>query len=215
MSRSRFMVEYLCEEKSSIHRSGLCILPQNPQMLNTARNVAQSLSPISHFKSTATSTANNNVASVSGNTNYDTSDNPAYQTVVDLDATTNRRVWVGLTSQTSATMGASATPAASYAAFRYDTSAGDTNWMCVTRGGAAAPTATNSGIAASTTAVELEVILVQTTVAEFKINGVLVCTVSTTLPAASTLMRYSNSITNLANGTARTLRTGWVYVEHN
>jgi hypothetical protein len=46
-----------------------------------------------------------------------------------------QRCWCGLTDQTLATMNGSANPAGNYAAFRFDTSAGDTVFQCITKDG--------------------------------------------------------------------------------
>ena len=45
VNRSRDMVEWMCYQPSTILRSGLCILHQNPQTLNTANGAARSYLP--------------------------------------------------------------------------------------------------------------------------------------------------------------------------
>ena len=53
----------------------------------------------------------NTVNHVSGNTNYNTSNNIVYQSYVAIPVNTVVRVWVGTSNQTAATMSASANPA--------------------------------------------------------------------------------------------------------
>ena len=53
VNRSRDMVEWMCYQPLSILRSGLCILHQNPRLLNTASNAAQSSPTAIHNGNTA------------------------------------------------------------------------------------------------------------------------------------------------------------------
>jgi hypothetical protein len=159
----------------------------------------------------ATANALNNIAGISGNTNYNSSGKIGYQTYISLPATATMRVWAGVTNQTAATMAGSANPAGTYAAFRYDTGAGDTTWRCITRDGTTQNNQ-NSGINISTSGFKLEIVISSGSV-EFMVNGVTVCTNTTNLPTANTLLRASNTITNLVNGVDN-LRIGWVYVEY-
>jgi hypothetical protein len=148
----------------------------------------------------------------SANLNYNSSAKIGYQTYASINANTTARVWLGMTDQTSATMYASANPAGNYASFRYDTGAGDTNWMCVTKDGAT-QNIQNSGIApVAGTGYKFEIIIVAGTVVEFRINGNSVCNNTTNLPTANTMLRYVNAIRNLANG-VRTLNNAWIYIE--
>jgi hypothetical protein len=160
----------------------------------------------------ATTNANGNVGGPYGTaTTYNRSSNPTYQTYVQVTSTASERVWVGMTNQTAATMGASANPAGNYAAFRYDTSvAGETTWKCITRDGTT-QTINNSGVTVTTTGIRMEIIIGASSVV-FKIDGTVVCTNTTNLPAAATMMRFSNSITNLSAAT-HSLRIAWIYVE--
>ncbi len=161
----------------------------------------------------ATGAGANSDSGISGNTNYNTSANPTMQTNIRLASTTNTRNWVGFTNQTLATMNGLANPAGIYAAFRYDTSAGDVNWQCITKNGGAQSIA-NSTVAASTANVELEVSIVTGTSVVFKINGAIVCTSITNLPAANTMTRYVASRRNLAAG-AQSIQVAWMYLESN
>ena len=159
----------------------------------------------------ATANGGNNDAGIVGNTNYNTSSNPSMQANIRLVSTASTRNWAGFTNQTLATMNGAANPAGIYAAFRYDTSALDTNWQCITKNGGAQAIA-NSGVAASTNEVEMEIIIVGTTRVEFKIDGVLVCTSTTNLPAANTMMRYDVSRRNLVAG-AQSIQVAWLYID--
>lgn len=158
----------------------------------------------------ATTSTNGNVTDIFGNTNYVVSNNPDFQTYVALTATTNIRLWMGLTDQTAATMAASANPVGNYAAFRYDTSASDTTYKCVTKNGTT-QTVTNSGTTVSTAGHKFEVII-SGSQAEFKIDGVDVCTNTATLPASTSLMRYTDSATTLTAAVAH-FRVAWAYIE--
>lgn len=159
----------------------------------------------------ATGAVAGNVNHHSGNTNYSTTSDISYQTYISLPATTTVRVWAGVTNQTAATMSGSANPAGRYAAFRYDTGAGDANWKCVTKDNVT-QNVVDSGIAIATTGFRLEVILT-TASATFKINGVEVCTTANNLPGAGVLFRYTNSVTTLA-AVARNIRVSWVNIEN-
>ncbi len=146
------------------------------------------------------------IAGVSGNTIY-TGDRLIYQTHLD-PTNTSVRIWAGLTTEDIATMGASATPAGEFAAFRYDTGAGDATWKCITRDGATATT-TDSGVAIVDDQ-KFEILLDDGVRAVFKINGQAVCNITTTLPSA--IYRVVNSITALDAAT-KSIYTGWIYVE--
>ncbi|MEI6237305.1 MAG: hypothetical protein WCP03_01750, partial [Candidatus Saccharibacteria bacterium] len=161
----------------------------------------------------ATANANGNYYGISGNTNYNSSLNPSFQTYVQLPATTTERAWAGITSATHAVMAAANNPAGNFAAFRYDTATDGTTWRCVVKNGTTiTPNPTNNtGVTATTAGVDLEIVLSGTNAA-FKINGVEVCNLSANLPAANTNLRYVNSISNLAVG-VRNMRIGWIYLD--
>lgn len=131
-----------------------------------------------------------------------------YQTHLDPSQDTVR-IWAGLTTEDLATMAASATPAGSFAAFRYDVGAGDATWKCITRDGVSATTA-DSGIAIADDQ-KFEIVLDDGTRALFKINGQIVCTVNTTVPSDN-VYRVVNSITAL-DADVKTIYVGWIYVE--
>lgn len=160
----------------------------------------------------ATTATINTVNHVSGNTNYNTSNNIVYQSYVAIPVNTVVRVWVGTSNQTAATMSASANPAGYYAAFRYDTVAGDVNYQCITKNNVA-QNIIDSGIAPGTVGHKLEIIESLTEVV-FRIDGVRVCRSTTNLPAANTMMRYTNTVTTL-EAIIKNLRVGWIYIESN
>ncbi|MFZ1257995.1 MAG: right-handed parallel beta-helix repeat-containing protein, partial [Candidatus Saccharimonas sp.] len=161
------------------------------------------------FPTTATL---NSAAGNSGNINYDTDNNITYQTYAAIPATTLTRVWLGVTNQILAIMGASANPAGNYAAFRYDTSVGDTNFMCVTKN-VTTINAVSSGVPIDTAGHEFEIRQSPTEVT-FYIDGVRRCTNTTSLPIANTLLRYVNSVTTL-EAVIKSLRVSFVYIESN
>ncbi|HVI69355.1 MAG TPA: hypothetical protein VM581_02755, partial [Magnetospirillaceae bacterium] len=103
--------------------------------------------------------------------------------------------------------GASATPAGSYAAFRYDSSI-EATWKCVTRNGVSA-TVTDTGIAIAHDQ-KFEIVLEPGVRAVFKINGQTVCNVTATVPDA--LFRVVNSLTALG-AVIKTIYVGWIYVQ--
>ncbi|HWZ65737.1 MAG TPA: hypothetical protein VNX65_02980 [Patescibacteria group bacterium] len=158
----------------------------------------------------ATTAVSGNFTNIFGNTNYNSSTNPDFQTYVALTATTSERLWLGLTDQTSTTMAGAANPAGNYASFRYDTSAGDTTYKCITKAGVT-QTIVDSGTAISTSGHKFEIILTSSQ-AEFKIDGNDVCLVATNIPAANILMRYNDSVTTLTSAIAH-IRIAWAYIE--
>jgi hypothetical protein len=162
-----------------------------------------------------TSTTSGAVSDVVGNIQYNSSSYPDFQTYIKTgSAITSTRIWSGLTSTTPATMGASATPTAYYAAFRYDTSASDTKFECVYNNNGTATAVASSITVAASTGYKLEVIVGPSTL-DFKINGSDVCgsPISFTM-TANELLGYINSITTLST-TAVTLSTAWIYIDSN
>jgi len=158
----------------------------------------------------ATNNTNGNIAGINGNTNYNSSNNPGFQTYIQLPNTSNVRIWSGFTNQTRATIGGSNNPAGDIAAFRYDTATDGTTWRCVTKNNSTI-NVQNSGVTVGTAGVKLEIILSSGNVA-FKIDGVEVCNNTANLPRANQMLRYVNSITNLS-ASSRSLRVGWVYID--
>lgn len=104
-----------------------------------------------------------------------------------LTSTSNVRLWAGLTDQTGPTMSAAADPAGNYAAFRFDTAAGDTNWQCITKDGTTQGV-TDSGVAPTTSNALLEIAHTASSII-FRIDGVVVATRTANLPTAGTNLR--------------------------
>jgi hypothetical protein len=164
------------------------------------------LTPVAHFQSGAVS---GNYAGIAGDTNYYASYPTRFQAIIEATSSGNRRIWVGLTAETQANMAASATPATDYAAFRFDTSAGDTTWKCASDNGSGAPQLTDTGLP-GTTDYRVEIVhLVTKTV--FKVNGEKICEHSTKIPDGG-MLRLIQTLTTLT-ATARYIYIGWVYVE--
>jgi hypothetical protein len=171
----------------------------------TGGSVGASLLPMVWYDTAATT---GTLAGTSGVASY--SNFQVFQSSMEFSAgTTLERVWLGLTSATQATMAASATPAGHYAAFRYDTSAGDTKLKCVTNNNTT-PTIVDSGVGPTDYPTNRLEIINLTTHHVFKINGQTVCDIATTLP--SSFMRVAGSVTTLSNA-VRGLYIGWFYIE--
>lgn len=98
--------------------------------------------------------------------------------------TTSMRAWIGWTDHNYATMYGSASPSANVAAFRYDTTASDTNYQCKTSTGGGTFTSTDSGVAADTSDHVFKIIETNATSWKFYIDGSLVCTHTTNLPSS-------------------------------
>lgn len=120
------------------------------------------------------------------------------------------RLWVGVFSNT---VDASATPSVHMAAFRYDTAAdGTAFWRTVTNNGGAASHAVNatSVVVAIDTVYRFEIRLLASSV-EFYINGSLVRTESSSLPAATQLLGYGVRVTTLT-AAARSIKWGRIAI---
>jgi hypothetical protein len=112
------------------------------------------------------------------------------------------RTWIVFTSATSAaftSLGGSDTPAQSFVGFRASTTIGG-NWFAVT-GNGAATTAVDTGVARSQTVAQTFRIEWDRngTQVRFYIDTSLVATISATLPADTTAMRYLMAVTNLTS----------------
>ena len=141
--------------------------------------------------------------------------NTLFQSLAGLNRSTNVRCWIGLTSATGATMGGSAAPAASsYACFRYDTSASDAAWQCCTSD-ASSQTVVSSGVSVNTSANQNFAIQCAAGSSDinFYINGALVATIATHLPASSTAMAGILNITTLVTPFTAQLVTSRVTVQ--
>ena len=115
----------------------------------------------------------------------------------DVSDITGSRIWVGVFS---ADPFASATPALSYIAFRYDTGAdGTAFWRCVTDNGSGSPTVTTSASSiAINTSYDLRFEVGASSVAFYVNNGASpVCTHTTTLPGSTTAMGWQFGVKSL------------------
>jgi len=114
------------------------------------------------------------------------------------DATTNRRIWLGIfqTSLSQSTIFGSDTLATGeYIAFRYSTVAGDTVWQCVVCDGAT-QNVVSSGVAPDTKSHAFNIVSTDGTSIKFYIDGALVATVTSNIPATRNLAYYLAGVTN-------------------
>ena len=115
--------------------------------------------------------------------------------MIGLLRTTDIRAYVGVVDSTSgASIGGNdnnaTASAAKYAYFRYSTVAGDTVWQAITSNGTT-QTVTSTGITPDTNGHTFAVIFNDAAPnITFYIDGVLVATITTTLPPANTNMKY-------------------------
>lgn len=116
--------------------------------------------------------------------------------------TTELRSFYGLVSAT--TLMSSDTPAQSYVAFRFSTTASDANWKCVSDNGSGTPTVTDSGVAyAADTVYTMKIDCSDPASIKFYINEALVATVTTTLPATNTDLAWFARVRNTGSTTAK------------
>lgn len=162
----------------------------------------------------ATSSAVTGSASFIESTNliYWTGRNIRAQFFSQITDFTAGRMWVGMASGNNS---GSDSPAVSQASFRASKTVPDTNFQCVTGDGSGSQTVTDSGIAVDTNFHRFEIIFndnLATPNVQFFIDGALVATNTTHLPAASTAMVAVVSFTATTNS-ARVCRAAWLYVE--
>lgn len=178
-------------------------------------NAADDNEPVSQVFSTVT---NNAEFGSAGTTIYraDPYDITAQFMVGQTQTSSTKRVWVGLTSETTANQLNTATPAANFAAFRYDTAL-ETTWQCVT-GDGASTTATDTGVTVDTDGHTFEIVINKNAGnVEFYIDNNLECTHDSTdtLPGSSAHanMRWIAKGKNLTGGgTATGLRIGYAFI---
>lgn len=141
--------------------------------------------------------------------NYQFKDSLFYKTAFTFGATpANVRVWLGLSDQIGSTQAGAANPAGNYVCFRFDTSAGDTHWQCVTKDGTT-QTIVDSGIAPVSGvrqrfAIDLDPDANKIT---FYIEGNLVGTITTHMPALTTNLRWL-MVGNVLSGSAQLVYGG-------
>jgi type II secretory pathway pseudopilin PulG len=123
------------------------------------------------------------------------------------------RGWVGMTSATWSEITAADNPSSfPTAAFRFSTSAEDTNWMIYTSDGTtSAATATTVAADVNPHRFTIEFDLSNSQI-KFYIDGVLAGTSATALPAGSQLLRWLMAATTL-EGVDKSADAGWVYIE--
>ncbi|HEY2003645.1 MAG TPA: hypothetical protein VGH44_00845 [Candidatus Saccharimonadia bacterium] len=123
------------------------------------------------------------------------------------------RVWVGMTNSTLTGGDGSGV---SFVGLRYSTSAGDTDWQCVSNAGGATPTTADTGVAVNT-GHYYDVIV------DESVSGEIICSIAddggayrtvydTTVPAAATTLFPELSITTLTTA-ARSLEAEYLYLE--
>lgn len=125
--------------------------------------------------------------------------------LMNLNRTTNNggavnRFWIGISDDASnppTTMGGSDAPAGQFVAFRFSNGTGgpgDTHWKCITNnndGSGASPTVVDSGVTPDTNFHLFSIVATDSVPnVKFYIDGVLVATITTTLPATGKVMRW-------------------------
>lgn len=117
------------------------------------------------------------------------------------------RIWIGAHNDGAIGTDTPGTSGIDGLVFRYSTPAGDTNWMAGSFDGAS-QTFTDTGIAVAVdTRYVMRIKVVSTSSVEYYINGTLVATLTTTLPASTTSIDFGYCHTvNAVAGTARTIR---------
>lgn len=133
-----------------------------------------------------------------------------FRAYVGMGSTVNLRTWIGLSELAGAEPGTDS-PGFAGAWFRYSTSAGDTNFKCVTCSGGC--TVTDSGVAADTNRHLFEISWTGTAY-QFKIDNTAVCTNTNNLPPAGTAYAPVVRLRTLENA-SKTLDIGGVYLETN
>lgn len=158
------------------------------------------------FKTTSTSGTQ---ADIFGNANYVMGRNVSFQTYNKISATANARLWISLSDQTVATMGASDNPAGNYAGFWYCNDASTacqkngssfdaTTFWCVSKDNST-QTLTDSSVTVDTNWHRFQITFNDSTPnAVFSIDGSAVCTLTTHLPASGALMLRNLSYRTLS-----------------
>jgi hypothetical protein len=134
-----------------------------------------------------------------------------FSALVKLDETAQERAWVGLTTRAFSTMMGSDTPIDTVA-FRRSTIAGDTNWQCYSSSGAANGV-TDSGVAADT-AVHLFELEFEGSDVRYYIDGVLVATRNTDMPASGTNVFPNIGVLTNEN-VAKNIKIGHVFLQED
>lgn len=110
-----------------------------------------------------------------------------------LGPATNVRCWIALTDSLGASFGASDTPSGNFIGFRFSTAAGDTHWQAITQlTNTSSTTKVDTGISVNTSVQQQFAVIATTTSVLFYIDGNLVATTTTNIPAG-VKMRYAMS----------------------
>lgn len=122
------------------------------------------------------------------------------------------RLWIGLTS---AAMMAGDTPSVSYVAFRYAPATdGTAFWRCVSDSGTGTPQSTTTTAAiATSTRYQLKIDCSDPASIKFYIDGALVATHATTIPATATTLGINVQIRTLEN-VSKAIRISRVHLRH-
>lgn len=132
----------------------------------------------------------------------------SYQGYHILTSTSGVRWWHGFLQDIDFTEAGSDNPGGDRAAFRYSTSAGDTNFKCVTKDNTT-QNVQDSGVAADTNGHLFAIIESPGVSYTFYIDGVLRCTNSANLPRTNQLMRMGLGGMEL-NAVAKKMRMSWM-----
>jgi hypothetical protein len=132
-----------------------------------------------------------------------------FQAYFKATTTTSVRDWLGMTNTGVGTMDGNSAPTASYVAFRYDTTAGDSDYQCVSSNGSSHTIVATTVTPTAGHKFEIDLTSSQ---AIYLIDGTVVCTITTNLPAANASMIMDiGGATETAS--AMTFDVGWVYVQ--
>ena len=126
----------------------------------------------------------------------------ATQARVALSQTTTIRAWIGMSVNYQSTLQADI-PACALAMFRYSTHAGDSTWKAITQtASGAAQTVTDTGVAVDTNFHTFAIVPTAAGIQKFYIDGILVASISTTLPLPNQPMHYTVLVDNITFATA-------------
>lgn len=169
------------------------------QVLGTAANVAPTATVAGHRSYTSAASGSVNISAGAevnagagaGNSAYAFGSTAWYAGSIRLNNTANARYWIGMADVGTSDMTgpsavfASDTPNRNYCMFRYSSTT-DTTLKAVCATSNAAQTVVDTGIAPDTTLPQLFQINNRTSAVDFYINGTLVATVSSNIPAGAT-----------------------------
>jgi hypothetical protein len=163
----------------------------------------------------ATGAVLNNQSGVHGANNWRSHAKLTWQAVVRFGASIAvERFWAGMSNVSGVTLLGTDTPGtATYgvAAFRYSTAAGDTTLKAVTSNGATQTVADTGVTVAVSTSYKLEMRWDPALGATFLVNGSVLATLNTTLPAG-TLWRPCAMLQTL-EAVDKSIGCGWLYTE--